>query len=195
MYERDPVSVLLDRGAREMLARTYAAPRGQWIMTRLADPTDRHRLWAKLHGIDLDGPDNAQTLSGKHINAHTRWGRAFMRALWYQHRHYGPAAGSKGDTAYLRAEKRFSDQLNAGRIRSDRRMTPTSIPLQVEWGRRLPGSKTGQVLPAGRAVRIRVAYGGKTARRVVESKRFLDRIYTQDGDQAGRFSMAGERDW
>ena len=177
-YERDPVSVLHDRGAREMLARVYAAPRGQWVMTRLADPTDRHRLWAKLHGWDLDGPDNAQTLSGKHINAHTRWGRAFMRALWYQHRQFGPEPGR-----------------GARSIRGTRRTAPTGSPLQVEWGRRLPGSVTGRVLPAGRAVRIRVPYGGGTARRVVEGKGFLDRIYTHDGGQAGRFSIAAERDW
>jgi hypothetical protein len=178
MYERDPVSVLFDRGARDMLARVYAARRGEWVMTRVADPTPRHLLWAKLRNIDLDGPDNAATLSGKHINAHTRWGRAYMRALWYQHRRFGPAPGR-----------------NSKSVRSDRRMTPTSIPLQIEWGRRLPGSTTGQLLPAGRAVRIRVAYGGRTARRVVENKGFLDRIYTDDGGQAGRFSVAADRDW
>jgi hypothetical protein len=178
MYERDPVSVLWDRGTREMLSRVYAARRGQWVMTRVADPTPRHLLWAKLHGIDLDGPDNAATLSGKHINAHTRWGRAYMRSLWYQHRQYGPEPGR-----------------GARGIRGTRRMTPTSVPLQIEWGRRLPGSTTGRVLPAGRAVRIRIAYGGKTARRVVEGKGFLDRIYTHDGGQGGRFSIAEDRDW
>jgi hypothetical protein len=178
MYERDPVSVLLDRGAREMLARVYEARRGSWVMTRLADPTERHQAWATAHGWDLDGPDNAQTLSGKHVNAHTRWGRAFMRALWYQHRQFGPEPGR-----------------GARGIRSDRRMAPTSSALQVEWGRRLPGSRTGQVLPAGRAVRIRIAYGGKTARRVVQNKGFLDRIYTDDGGTAGRYAVAEDRDW
>lgn len=178
MYERDPVSVLHDRGAREMLARVYAARRGAWVMTRLADPTDRHRAWARaLYGIDLDGPDNAPTLSGRRLDARTRWGRAFMRALWYQHRWYGPAAGK------------------AGGVRTARRMTPASAALQVQWGRRLPGSATGRMLPAGRAVRVRVAYGGKTARRVVQAKRYGDRIYTDDGGQAGRFSVAAERDW
>jgi hypothetical protein len=178
MYERDPVSELLDRGAREMLARVYAARRGQWVATRLADPTDRHRSWAAARGWDLDGPDNAVTLSGKHINAHTRWGRAFMRALWYQHRHYGPEPGR-----------------GARGLRTQRRTAPTSTALQVEWGRRLPGSTRGQVLPAGRAVRIRVAYGGRTARRVVEGKRADDRIYLDDGSLGGRFSVAEQRDW
>jgi hypothetical protein len=178
MYERDPVSVLLDRGAREMLGRVYQARRGEWVMTRLADPAPQHRVWAAAHGWDLDGPDNAPTLSGKHINAHTRWGRAFMRALWYQHRQYGPEPGR-----------------GARGIRSARRMTATSTALQVEWGRRLPGSARGQVLPAGRAVRIRIAYGGKTARRVVERKGAYDRIYLDDGGQGGRFSIAEDRDW
>lgn len=175
MYERDPVSVLLDRGARELLARVYAARRGQWVMTRLADPTDRHRAWARAHGWDLDGPDNAPTLSGRHVNAHTRWGRAFMRALWYQHRWYGPAPGR-----------------GARPVRDARRASPTGTALQLEWGRRLPGSAT---LPRGRAVRVRVAYGGQTARRVVQSRRDADRIYRDDGSMGGRFSVAERRDW
>ena len=175
MYERDPVSLLLDRGARELLARVYAAPRGQWVMTRLADPTGRHRAWARAHGWDLDGPDNAATLSGRHINAHTRWGRAFMRALWYQHRQYGPAAGR-----------------GARGLRDTRRMTPYGGALQVEWGRRMPSLG---VIPPGRAVRVRAAYGGKTARRVVQARAYGDRIYTDDGGAAGRYAVAAERDW
>lgn len=175
LYERDPVSLLLDRGAREVLARVYAARRGQWVMTRLADPTDRHRAWARANGWDLDGPDNAPTLSGRHVNAHTRWGRAFTRALYYQHRWYGPEPGR-----------------GARSVRASRRAAPTGTALQLEWGRRLPGSAT---LPRGRAVRIRIAYGGRTARRVVESKAYGDRIYTDDGDAAGRYAVAAQRDW
>jgi hypothetical protein len=168
--------VLLDRGARDMLARVYAARRGEWVMTRLADPTDRHRAWARARGWDLDGPDNAATLSGKHVNAHSRWGRAFMRALWYQHRWYGPPPGRRG----------------SGGVRTERRTVPSGMALQVEWGRRVPGLG---VIPPGRAVRVRVAYGGKTARRVVEAKRDADRIYRDDGSMGGRFSVASERDW
>jgi hypothetical protein len=197
MYQRDPVSVLLDRGAREMLARVYAAPRGQWVMTRLADPSPGHAAWARgIHGIDVSGPDNAPTLSGRHVNAHTRWGRAFMRALWHQHRWYGPRPGSKAHTAYLTAEKRYAGRLeNTVGLRDGRRMQPYSIPLQVEWGRRLPGSKTGRLLPAGRAVRVRIAYGGMTAQRAVRAKPDDGRIYTDDGDHGGRYSLAGLRDW
>lgn len=173
MYERDPVSVLLDRGARELLARAYAAPRGTWVMTRLADPTERHRTWATGRGWDLDGPDNAPTLSGRHVNAHTRWGRAFMRALWYQHQQYGPGIAREA-------------------VRGSRRMTPYGGALQLEWGRRVP--ELG-VIPAGRAVRIRTAYGGQTARRVVRGKRDAERIFTDTGEPAGRFALAEGRDW
>ena len=172
---RDPVALLLDRGARDLLARAYAAPRGQWTMTRLADPTPRHAAWAAAaYGIAVNGPDNASTLSGRHVNCHTRWGRAFMRALYWQHRWHGPAAGGRPG------------------LRGVRRMVPNTAALQVEWGRRMPALG---VIPAGRAVRIRVAYGGATARRVVRAKRDAERIYTDRGQPAGRFAVADGRDW
>lgn len=173
-FQRDPASELLDRGARELLERAYAAPRGTWVMTRLADPTDRHRRWARGIGIDLDGRDNAPTKSGKRQNAHTRWGRAFVRALYFNHRWYGQERGRQGG------------------IRAERRTSPNGTPLQIEWGRRLP---VRGVIPAGRAVRVRIAYGGRTARRVVEAKVEADRIWVGDGEQGGRFSVASERDW
>jgi len=178
MYARDPVSVLLDRGAREMLARVYAAPRGTWVMTRLADPTPRHRAWAAGNGWDLDGPDNAPTLSGRHADARSRWGRAFLRALYHQHRWYGPRGAGQGQG-----------------VRAARRTVPAGAALQVEWGRRLPGSATGRVLPAGRAVRARVLAGGMTARRAVQGRADAGRVYDRDGAPGGRHSVAEERDW
>jgi hypothetical protein len=126
-----------------------------------------------VYGIDVDGPDNAPTESGKRMNAHTRWGRAFMRALWYQHRWYGQERGGKG-------------------VRSLRRAAPNGTALQLEWGRRMPAVG---VIPAGRAVRVRVARGGKTALRVVQAKGHDDRIYTDDGYAAGRYAVAADRDW
>jgi hypothetical protein len=82
-WQRDPVSVLFDTGARALLARAYAN-RGQWQATRLANPTIplAGRL-ARTYGIRWDGPDNARTASGKKLNARTRWGRGFVRSVYY----------------------------------------------------------------------------------------------------------------
>lgn len=173
--QRDPVSELLDAGARSLLQRAYDAPRGEWVSTRLADPSDRHRAWARsLYGIDLDGPDNAPTKSGKRQDAHTRWGRAFVRALYFNHKWYGYATPRR-------------------ELRGTRRMSPNGAPLQIEWGRRMP---VRGIIPAGRAVRIRLAkQGGQTALRAVHAKRDIDRTWTDDGGQGGRFSQLAERDW
>src|ERR1700678_4531672 len=104
-----------------------------------------------------------------------------MRSLWYQHKWYRAPARTSASASRARSEKRAGGQVEREiELRTERRMHPTTIPLQIEWGRRLPGSATGNVLPAGRAVRIRVAYGGQTARRVVEAKRADDRIYLSD---------------
>jgi hypothetical protein len=96
-----------------------------------------------------------------------------MRALWYQHRQFGPGIARDG-------------------VRDSRRMTPYGGALQMEWGRRLPALG---VIPAGRAVRVRAAHGGATARRVVQSKPVAARIYTDHGDQGGRYAVAAQRDW
>jgi hypothetical protein len=171
--ERDPASELLDRGARALLARAYGVRSGVWVMTRLADPAPEHVKWARAIGLDpLMGADRPPTLSGSHVQAHTRWGRAFMRALWYQHKWYG-------------------DKPRKG-FRQERRMTPYSLPLQVEWGRRVPAVG---VIPAGRAVRIRIATGGATKLRVVRAKPDSARIFTDDGAIAGRWSDPSRRDW
>jgi hypothetical protein len=171
--QRDPASELLDRGARALLARAYSVRSGTWVMTRLADPTAEHERWARSVGLDpLMGPDRPTTQSGRAVNAHTRWGRAFTRALYHQHRWYG-------------------DKPRKG-FRAQRRTVPYGIPLQVEWGRRVPARG---VIPAGRAVRIRIATGGKTALRVVKSKPDSQRIYEDGGAPAGKWSDPSRRDW
>lgn len=168
-YSRDPVSELLDDGALSLLERVYAA-RGQWVRTRLADPGPAPRSYAASLGIDLAGPDNAPTRSGRRQDAHTRWGRAFVRALNYNHKWFGAP----------------------GRLRAARRMVPYNRPLQVEWGRRVPAIG---VIPAGRAVRVRVQSAGRGADRAVRSKPLPDRIYADNGEPAGRHAEADERDW
>lgn len=171
--KRDPVSELLDRGARVQLARAYAAPIGTWVMTRLADPSEDHLRWAAAIGVgDLMGPDRPGTLSGTHVQAHTRWGRAFMRALWYQHKWFGDRA--------------------AEGFRDERRMMPLGTPLQVEWGRRMP--RRG-IIPPGRAVRIRIPSGADRAIRVVQGKPDSERIFDNEGTPAGRWSDPALRDW
>jgi hypothetical protein len=172
-HQRDPASELLDSGARVLLERAYRAGAGKWVMTRLADPSPRHQAWAFALGLDLlMGPDVPTTASGAHVQAHTRWGRAFMRALYYQHKWYGDKA--------------------AKALRQERRTVPYSVPLQVEWGRRMPAVG---VIPSGRAVRIRIAAGGRTKERVVRAKPDSARIFDDSGAPAGRWADPARRDW
>lgn len=172
-FSRDPVSQLFDRGARVLLERVYANP-GQWQGTRLADPTPEHRgYFTSMYGIDVDGPDNAPTVSGKRMNAHNRWCRGFTRAVFYQHRWY---SGTRG-----------------GGWRAERRTTKRSAgALELEWGRRVPAVG---VIPAGRAVRARLRRGGKAADQAVQQRADVDRIYDDAGNQAGRSAVVEGRDW
>lgn len=172
-YRRDPASELLDGGARRLLERAYAVRSGTWVMTRLADPSAEHVMWAARQGLDyLMGPDVPATEGGRNQTAYTRWGRAFTRALYYQHKWYGDKA-LKG-------------------FRPERRMTPYSLPLEVEWGRRVP---MRGIIPPGRAIRIRIAYGGQAKLRVVRALPDSERIYDDDGAPAGRHADPGLREW
>jgi hypothetical protein len=91
--ERDPVSVLWDGAAAQLLARARKA-RGGWAGTRIADPSPRQRAaLAAVYGIDADGPDRPSTAARRGgLNAKTRWARGFVRALYYANdrRHGGP---------------------------------------------------------------------------------------------------------
>lgn len=169
-YQRDPVSELLDGGARSLLERAFAA-RGSWVTTRLADPSPVHRAWAASIGIDLDGPDNAPTRSGRRKDMRSRWGRAFARSLHYQLKWYG----------------------SPGRLRKTPRLVPYSRPLEIEFGRRVP--PVG-IIPAGRMVQIRLLRGGQAARAAVARRPVADRIYDGQGyPEGGRHAEADGRDW
>jgi hypothetical protein len=74
------VSVLFDRGARVLLGRAYERP-GKRVSTRLADPEAGHVAHFAGLGINVLGPDNASTVSGRHYDARSRWARAFIRSL------------------------------------------------------------------------------------------------------------------
>ena len=158
--ERDPVSVLWDRGAAQLLVRARAA-RGGWAGTRIADPSPRQRAALMgVYGIDPDGPDRPSTATRRGgVNARTRWARGFVRAIYYANdtRHGGPG-----------------------------------LALEVEVGVHRPPLG---VIPAGRAVRLRVRRGGQVAMRAVGRKPDNARIWDDAGFPAGRFSDPALRDW
>jgi hypothetical protein len=94
-FERDPVSVLWDGAARALLRRAIDA-RGEWQGTRIADPSERQRAMLRRMGINVNARDNPSAQAGlsrggNGINAHTRWARGFVRAVFYHNdrRHGG----------------------------------------------------------------------------------------------------------
>lgn len=173
-YDRDPVSVLLDGGARRLLERAYANP-GSWVSTRLADPTPAHvSHFAAEYGINVLGPDNAPRRGGRGLNAHTRWCRGFVRAIYYQHLWYSQIGG-RG----WRGAKRTTER-KAG-------------ALKLDIGRHMP--ELG-VIPAGRVVRAILYPGGKSAARAVDREADRARIFTGAGvPDGGAAADATRRDW
>jgi hypothetical protein len=168
------VSVLFDGPARRLLSRAYARP-GVWVMTRLADPSPRHVAWAAERGINANGPDNPSVAGGRGLNARSRWARAFVRALNYQHKWY-----SGGGQAPFRTQLRTAPR--------------SSSALRIEVGRHIPASPRGG-FPAGRAVRVQLARGGQAKARAVRRLPDSARIWTDEGEPAARFSRVELRDW
>lgn len=74
----DPVSVPWETAAAVLLERARAA-QGQWIGSRLADPTPRQVERYRRLGINVLGPDPVKSKI-----ARGRWQRAFMRAFYRQ---------------------------------------------------------------------------------------------------------------
>jgi hypothetical protein len=169
---RDPVSELWDEGARALLARAYKA-RGRWVSTRLEDPAPRHLVWAARRGINLLARDDASTRRRRGgLNAHTRWVRGFIRALYYQHQWWSDDGGG------WRADPRLA-------ARRD-------LAIQVRVGRAVP---VRGVIPAGRHVEVRTRPGGKAALNAVKKLPAEQRIYDDGGARAGRASDLTLRDW
>lgn len=137
---RDPLSEWFDAGARQLLSRAYAHP-GEWVTTRLAGPTAEHRSRARamLPPIDLDEPDPVPGAKAK-----TRWGRAFLRALYYQHRWWSAPGGGWRTTKRTTLRK--------------------SGALLVEFG---PRQRALGVIPAGMRVAVQLAPGGAEKARAV----------------------------
>jgi hypothetical protein len=158
---RDPVSEAMDAAARVLLDRAYRA-HGAWAGSRLADPTPAQMARWLTHGINVLGPDPVQRGG---FNARSRWCRAFVRALWYQHKWFSGAPG--------------------GGWRPEPRATFRTPGIQVEVG---VHRATLGVIPAGRVVRVRLA-----DKKAAEANgRPRDRWAWADGD---RRSEPERRDW
>lgn len=82
-FERDPVSVLFDRGARQLLERAYARP-GQWVGTRIAGPSPGQVAYFASQGINVLGRDE---------QGRDRWAAGFVRAVYHQHKWYRTGRG------------------------------------------------------------------------------------------------------
>lgn len=100
-----------------------------------------------------------------------RWAAGFIRACYYQH-------------------KWFYSQ---GRLGTSRRTVANdSRAVRYELGRRMP---VLGVIPAGRAVRIRIETGGQAAMKAVKRLPESKRIYDDGGAPAGRWADPALRDW
>ena len=136
-------------------------------------------------GIDVTGPDNPSVAGrGKGgLNARSRWGRGFVRALYYQHKWHSIPGKSQ--------------------FRQAQRVSPrASSALRIEVGRHIPASPQFDPrhperggFPAGRAVRVKLDRGGQAKLKAVQRLSDRDRIWTDEGNPAGRFSDPSLRDW
>jgi hypothetical protein len=136
---RDPLSESFDEGARRLLDRAYARP-GEWQHTRLVDPTPAELI--RWRGHDPLGPD---PVTGARYR--TRWGRAFARALYYQHRWWSPHSQTGPWRTTKRPTVRKSGALlvEAGRYKPALGILPRGLSFRV------------MLLPAGAAMRDAVA--------------------------------------
>jgi len=180
---RDPVSEIFDAKARKLLSRAYAA-RGTWVQDWLADPGIRARSSFLGMGINVDGPDPVP--GGGGLDARSRWGRGFIRAVNYQHKWY---SGGRG-----------------GEWRKDRRTTARALGgLRVEVGRHIVASPQFDPrhperggLPPRRRVRVQIASGGAAKDAAVNRLAAKDRwaVGPKGSRTAGpRWADPTWRDW
>lgn len=160
-FTRDPVSVLFDRGAAELLARAYARP-GQWVATRLTAPGLRHQVWARAQGIEPYSRDRWGM---------QRWPRAFVRSVYYRHQWY-----------YSGTRRGLGDRRRAEKY--------TGLAIKVEVGPLVyVGAVRGwrvriRVLPGGAAARAAVRRQ-PAARRYTENPALLSEPATRDWASTG----------
>lgn len=181
VLDPDPIRDLFTDGARRLLDRAYGQP-GRWQQTRLADPGPLTAAMLRRQGIDPRGPDNSSARGGKTrarpaVNARDRWTRGFIRCLYHQHRWHA------------------ADPDHASAGWRDRRMAPLPTwDLEIDVGRRLPGSRTpGSPIVAGRIVRIRIR--PPLDARQVDALPYEVRTSDAAGGTGGRWSDPARRDW
>lgn len=161
------MSVQFDPAAAKLLRRAYAA-KGGWVGTYVRNPSPQWLVWGARHGVNLLGKDTAG--GGQ---ARTRWCRGFVRALYYNHKwHYYAGKGLDLSDRRVTASRSQALEFQVGTVRIDPRG-----------------------LVVGRAVRIRLLKGGAAALRAVEKLPDSRRIFTEDGEPAGRWSDPNGRDW
>jgi len=108
-----------------------------------------------------------------------------------------PDAGDRPSTATRRGGLNARTRWARGFVRAvyyanDTRHGGPGLALEVEVGAHKPALG---VIPAGRAVRLRVRRGGSVALRAVARKPDSKRIWDDAGLPAGRFSDPALRDW
>lgn len=101
----------------------------------------------------------------------------------------GRARGGAGLDAKTRWARGFA---RAVWYANDRRNGGPGLSLELEVGVHKPPLG---VIPAGRAVRLRVRRGGMVSRRIVQRMPDAGRIYDDAGQAAGRWSDPSLRDW
>jgi len=159
---------MFDAGARRLLRRAYARP-GQWVGTRIANPSPAHLRWARAHGIDLYGRDLAP--GGE---ARNRWMRGFIRSVYYQQKWYYREGQGLGDEKRLEANRSKALRYQVGTVRLER--------------------VGGEIVNRGRAVRIIILAGGSEASRAAERTARSRKIFV-DGAPGPRWAGNNYRDW
>jgi hypothetical protein len=138
-FTRDPVSVLFDRGARQLLDRAYARP-GQWVGTRITAPTPGQVAYFAAQGINVLGRDEL---------GRDRWAAGFLKAVYHQHKWYrtgrgwGPRRTVPNEGRAIRSElgrqMRALGVIPAGR--AVRLMSKPGGPAAVRAVSKLPGDQ------------------------------------------------------
>jgi hypothetical protein len=161
----DPLRDLFIPGARALLSRAYAHPE-EWHLTRLVDPTPAELArYGQYHPL---GPD---PVDGRRYR--TRWGRAFARCLYDQHRWWSP-------------------HTQAGAWRTSKRpAVRKSGALLVEAGKYKPAIG---VIPRGLSFRVMLDHSGAAMRAAVAELPASQRWAGPAGHGAAS-SRLDDRDW